>query len=67
VPVKIEANRERLLAIRNGQTSWDEVNNWRLELHSQFAAAFDQTKLPERPDYEWTNDFLIRARREMTK
>lgn len=67
VPVKIDDNRDRLLAIRNGKTSWDEVNNWRLELHSQFAAAFDQTKLPERPDYEWTNNFLIRARREMTK
>lgn len=67
VPVKIEGDRERLLAIRNGETSWDEVNNWRMELHNQFAAAFDQTTLPERPDYEWTNDFLIRARREMTK
>ncbi len=67
VPVKIASHRERLLAIRNGQTSWEAVNSWRLELHAQFAEAFDQTKLPERPDYEWTNDFLIRARREMTK
>ena len=66
VPVKIEDNKGRLLAIRNGQVSWEEVNIWRLELHSQFASAFDQTKLPERPDYEWTNDFLIRARRTMT-
>ncbi|CAN5341013.1 nucleotidyltransferase domain-containing protein [soil metagenome] len=65
VPVKIEESRERLLAIRNGQITWEEVNAWRLELHNQFTQAFDQTKLPERPDYEWTNDFLIRARRAM--
>ncbi|MBU6453652.1 MAG: nucleotidyltransferase domain-containing protein [Cyanobacteria bacterium REEB67] len=67
VPVRIVDNRERFIAIRNGEVSWHEVNEWRLDLHKQFERAYDETSLPERPDYEWANDFLIRARREMVK
>jgi len=67
VPVLVEENRERLLAIRNGQTPWEEVNEWRLVLHKEFSQAFDETKLPDRPDYEWTNDFLVRARGQMVQ
>jgi len=65
VPVGVELHRERLLAIRHGEQSWDEVNQWRLELHKDFASAYDKTKLPERPDYQWANDFLIKARKSM--
>ncbi len=65
VPVQVAEHRERLLAIRNGQKSWEEVNAWRLELHQEFTRAFEQTKLPERPDYQWVNDFLVKARRQM--
>ena len=32
-------------------------------LHQEFNAAFETTKLPERPDYERANAFLIGARR----
>jgi hypothetical protein len=63
VPVKADAHRDRLLAIRRGEVPWDEVENWRLSLHQEFNAAFETTKLPERPDYERANAFLIRARR----
>jgi uncharacterized protein len=63
VPVKVDAHRDRLLAIRRGEVPWDEVENWRLDLHKEFNAAFETTKLPERPDYERVNAFLIRARR----
>jgi hypothetical protein len=63
VPVKVEAHRERLLAIRRGELAWDDVERWRLELHQDFDAAFTSTKLPERPDYERANAFLISARR----
>ena len=37
--------------------------SWRLELHEEFDEAFEQTSLPERPDYERANEFLIKARR----
>lgn len=65
VPVWIEQYRERLLAIRRGETPWDEVNAWRLSLHREFDAAFAVTGLPERPDYGRANAFLLKARRSM--
>jgi acetate kinase len=40
-----------------------EVEAWRLDLHRRFDAAFENTKLPERPDYEKANELLIKARR----
>jgi uncharacterized protein len=65
VPVQVEQHREALLAIKYEQTSWDEVNAWRLRLHEEFDRAFSQTQLPERPDYDRANDFLLRARRSV--
>jgi uncharacterized protein len=63
VPVRVDAHRDRLLAIRRGEVAWDEVESWRLALHKEFNTAFETTTLPERPDYERANAFLIRARR----
>lgn len=63
LPVRVDRHRERLLAIRRGQVPWEEVNAWRLSLHGDFDAAFAATRLPERPDYERVNAFLVRARR----
>jgi hypothetical protein len=63
VPVTVEVHRDQLLAIRRGEVPWEEVEKWRLSLHQEFNAAFEMTKLPERPDYERANAFLIRARR----
>jgi hypothetical protein len=63
VPVRVETQRDRLLAIRRGEIPWDEVEHWRLSLHQDFNAAFESTKLPERPDYDRANAFLISARR----
>lgn len=63
VPVKVDIYRDRLLAIRRGEMPWDDVESWRLGLHQEFNAAFETTKLPDRPDYERANAFLISARR----
>lgn len=63
VPVHVEAHRDRLLAIRRGEVPWQDVEQWRLSLHHEFNAALESTKLPDRPDYERANAFLIRARR----
>jgi predicted nucleotidyltransferase len=67
VPVEVGQHRDALLAIRHEAMSWEEVNTWRLSLHKEFDAAFRQTKLPERPDYDRVNDFLVRARRGMVE
>ena len=58
-----DAHRDRLLAIQRGEALWEEVEQWRLSLHQEFNTAFETTKLPERPDYQRANAFLIRARR----
>lgn len=63
IPVDVREHREELLAIRRQKMAWDEVNAWRLALHREFDAAFANTTLPERPDYERADAFLIRARR----
>jgi predicted nucleotidyltransferase len=63
VPVRVEEHREQLLAIRRGELPWEEVEDWRKRLHHDFNAAAETTKLPERPDYERINVFLIEARR----
>ncbi len=67
VPVHIEDYREELLAIRYQQISWQDVDKWRLSLHQEFDRAFAETHLPERPDYEKANAFLIKARRSMVE
>jgi len=40
---------------------------WRKELHHDFERALAETQLPERPNYEKANAFLIKARRQQAK
>ena len=63
VPVRVDKYREELLAIKRGEMPWEETEKWRLALHTEFDKALADTKLPERPDYEKANDFLVKARR----
>ena len=63
VPLQVDQYRDRLLAIRNGQVNWNEVEAWRLDLHHQLDVALASTHLPELPDYDRANEFLLRARR----
>jgi uncharacterized protein len=60
--VRVDEYRSQLQAIRRGDVPWEEINAWRLSLHREFDAAYALTRLPERPDYEKVNAFLIRAR-----
>jgi len=63
VPVEVGDHREQLLAIKRGDVPWEETERWRLSLHAEFDNALVRTRLPERPDYQQVNDFLIKARR----
>lgn len=65
VPVRVDEHRQSLLAVRRGEVPWKEIDAWRLALHREFDEAFTRTALPERPDFEKANAFLIRARRSM--
>lgn len=79
VPVRVEAHRDHLLAVKRGDVPWPDGPSpigwervpkagegnglcWRKELHRDFERALAETKLPERPDYETANRFLIKAR-----
>lgn len=63
VPLRVDQYRDRLLAIRRGDVSWEDVERWRLALHQELDAALRSTSLPEQPDYQCANGFLVRARR----
>jgi hypothetical protein len=66
VPVRVpDDHRQTLRSIKRGQIPWNDINQWRLDLHKQFDAALSQTKLPDRPDYDRVNELLIKARRSM--
>ncbi|WP_246119994.1 nucleotidyltransferase domain-containing protein [Blastopirellula retiformator] len=62
VPVDVGPHRERLLAIKRREMPWAETEAWRRELHAEFDAALQATTLPERPNYEQANAFLVEAR-----
>lgn len=61
--VDVGEYRESLLTIKRGEMSFDEADRWRKRLQSEFESAFKTTTLPDRPDYERANAFLIDARR----
>ena len=63
VPLRVDSYRERLLSIKRGEMPWDELEQWRLELHRQFDAALAATSLPEKADWARVDRFLLRARR----
>jgi predicted nucleotidyltransferase len=67
VPLSVEAHREQLLSIRRGDVAWESINAWRLRLHEEFDDAYADTALPENPDYQVVNEFLLRARRSMAR
>ena len=63
LPVDAGEHRERLLQVKRDEMPFAEADAWRVQLHEQFDAAAAATTLPERPDYDRVNDFLLRARR----
>lgn len=63
--VDVGEHRAELLYIKSGVLSFEEVRTKALQLDHVFQQAFTTTTLPERPDYERANRFLIHARRRM--
>jgi hypothetical protein len=60
----VGAQRDRLLAVRQGEMSWDEVERWRLSLHTDLDDALLHTPLPPAPDFARVDSWLrsVRAR-----
>ncbi len=65
IRIDVGQHREELLRIRAGDVPFEEVKRRALALDERFQAAFERTGLPEQPDYDRVDDFLIRARRRM--
>ncbi|MEM7807569.1 MAG: nucleotidyltransferase domain-containing protein, partial [Planctomycetota bacterium] len=62
--VDVGPHRDRLLAVKRGEMSFDDAEAWRCRLQADFDAAANESTLPERPDYERVNAFLVKARRD---
>jgi hypothetical protein len=63
IRVDVGEHRDELLAIRRGEVPFEAVEARALDLDRAFRAAFEATALPERPDADRANRFLIAARR----
>ena len=63
IRVDVAEHRGELLDIRAGKYGFEEVRTRALELDRRFREAFTRTALPERPDTDRVNRFLIAARR----
>ncbi len=61
--VDVGQYRDHLLTIKRGEMPFAEADSLWKELQSDFESAFKTTKLPDRPDYERANAFLVDARR----
>jgi uncharacterized protein len=48
VPLRVDEYRDRLLAIRRGELSWQEVEHWRLDLHASWMRQSEQRVCPNR-------------------
>ncbi|MCA9176968.1 MAG: nucleotidyltransferase domain-containing protein [Planctomycetales bacterium] len=61
--VDVGGHREELLNIRNGEVSLVEIQRRALEIDQAFQREFERTRLPDQPDFETIDRFLIEARR----
>ena len=55
-------HREELLEIRSGTWSWEQVDARRKLWHERMETAYRGTTLPEMPEAERVNDYLVRTR-----
>ena len=59
-----EPTRSRVMAVRLGERSFDEVVEEIGEVEQRLEAALEQTALPDSPDDDAVNAFLVNAYRQ---
>jgi len=67
IRVDVQEHRDELLAIRRGEVSFDDVSKRAMDLDRAFQEAFNNSTLPEKPDTDRANRFLIAARRRRAR
>jgi predicted nucleotidyltransferase len=65
IRVDVGGHRDELLAIKSGALSFEQAKAKALELDREFQEAFRRATLPEGPDYQRVDEFLVWARRRM--
>jgi hypothetical protein len=60
--VDVGPHRDRLLALRRGEISWEDVERWRLDLHHRIDDALIYSPLPAVPDVNRVDDWLRSVR-----
>lgn len=65
VLVDVTAHRDDLLAIRNGTVPWPEVQERAAALQADLAAAAAGTTLPEHPDRDTVDRYLVELRAKL--
>ncbi|MEU4620590.1 nucleotidyltransferase domain-containing protein [Actinoplanes sp. NPDC023801] len=62
VLVDVSHLRDELLAVKRGETPWDEVSAWAARLQDELAGAAASTALPPRPDRTAVDRVLVAVR-----
>lgn len=65
IMIDVSNHREFLLRVKDGEYSFEHVRQRALELDKEMQSAFETTKLPDQPDFQVVNEFLIEARQAM--
>ena len=63
VMVEVNDLQPLLMSIRNGEIDFETVRQMAINLDASLQKEFEQTDLPEQPDFATVNAFLIEARR----
>ena len=67
IMIDVSDHREQLMEIRNGKYSFEDVRKVALNLDREFQSEFEKSTLPEQPDFQIANQFLIDARRSASE
>ncbi|MFM7135323.1 MAG: DNA polymerase beta superfamily protein [Planctomycetota bacterium] len=59
--------RAELLAIRDGEVPWEELERLRVSLHQELEDALARSALPDQPDFARANELVVAARAESAR
>ena len=65
IMIDVSEHRDFLLTIRNGELSFEQIREHALRLDRQFQTEFETTSLPDQPDFQTVDQYLIEARASM--
>jgi predicted nucleotidyltransferase len=67
IRVDVSEMRDDLLRVKSGAYTFEEIKRRALALDEEFQREFERTTLPDQPDVETVDAFLISARRTMVE